>query len=375
MTRAVALAARGAGTASPGALVGAVIVGPAGDVWGEGWYGRYGGSHAEVWAVRDAEARGFGGRLREATLVVTLEPCSHWGKTPPCADLVVRTGSRASSWRTPTRSRPSPGRASRASAPPASRSTSGRRAGRPRRQRRLPDARRDGPAARDAQGRGDAGRAGRDAHRGQPVDNRARGARARPCLARRGRRRARRRRDGARRRPRADGPRRAACAGRTRPAPHRPRPHRRAPAHARPVHRWTADARRRRPWRHAGLREAVRDAGGAVWTVPEADGHLDLGALLDALGAGRDAAGTPLPQDRTLVQSVLVEAGPGLATALLRARLADRIRWFVAPKLVGAGRQRRPPRRRRDGRRARLRPARVGDCRPGRPALGVARVR
>lgn len=85
--------------------------------------------------------------------------------------------------------------------------------------------------------------------------------------------------------------------------------------------------------------EAVQNAGGAVWTVPEPGDHLDLGALLDALGAGRDAAGTPLPQNRTLVQSILVEAGPGLATALLREHLADRLRWFVAPKLVGTGRQ------------------------------------
>ena len=83
----------------------------------------------------------------------------------------------------------------------------------------------------------------------------------------------------------------------------------------------------------------IRDAGGAVWTVPESAGHLGLGALLDALGAGRDTAGTPLPQGRPRVQSVLVEAGPGLATALLRERLADRLRWFVAPKLVGTGRQ------------------------------------
>ena len=94
MDRALALAARGAGAVSPNPLVGAVVLGPEGEVWGEGWHRAYGGPHAEVWAVRDAEERGLGDRLQEATLVVTLEPCSHHGKTPPCADLVVRKGIR-----------------------------------------------------------------------------------------------------------------------------------------------------------------------------------------------------------------------------------------------------------------------------------------
>ena len=89
MQRCLALAARGAGYVSPNPLVGAVLVGPDGDVLGEGWHRRYGGPHAEAEAVRDAEARGHAGRLAEATLYVSLEPCSHHGKTPPCADLIV----------------------------------------------------------------------------------------------------------------------------------------------------------------------------------------------------------------------------------------------------------------------------------------------
>ena len=92
MDRALALAARGAGAVSPNPMVGAVLLGPDGETWGEGWHRQVGGPHAEVWAVRDADARGFGERLAEATLVVTLEPCSHHGRTPPCADLLVDRG-------------------------------------------------------------------------------------------------------------------------------------------------------------------------------------------------------------------------------------------------------------------------------------------
>jgi diaminohydroxyphosphoribosylaminopyrimidine deaminase/5-amino-6-(5-phosphoribosylamino)uracil reductase len=75
---------------------------------------------------------------------------------------------------------------------------------------------------------------------------------------------------------------------------------------------------------------ALEAAGGCVLTVPLKGGHLDLGALLDRLGAGEG-----LPEGTRPVQSVLVEPGPGLATAFLAADLADRLFAFVAPKLVG----------------------------------------
>ena len=75
--------------------------------------------------------------------------------------------------------------------------------------------------------------------------------------------------------------------------------------------------------------DSLRARGGTVLEAPEADGHLDLGAVLDALGSGEG-----LPRR---VQSVLVEPGPGLASAFLRAGLADRLFAFVAPKLAGAG--------------------------------------
>ena len=76
--------------------------------------------------------------------------------------------------------------------------------------------------------------------------------------------------------------------------------------------------------------DALEAAGGLVLPIPEIGGHLDLEALLEKLGAG---VGAHRP-----VQSLLVEAGPGLATALVRAGLVDRLALFIAPKLVGDGR-------------------------------------
>ncbi len=90
MKRALELARRGGGWTAPNPLVGAVIVRDSA-VIGEGWHRRYGGPHAEREAVDDALRRGIAD-LRGSTLYVTLEPCSHWGKTPPCADLVAESG-------------------------------------------------------------------------------------------------------------------------------------------------------------------------------------------------------------------------------------------------------------------------------------------
>jgi diaminohydroxyphosphoribosylaminopyrimidine deaminase/5-amino-6-(5-phosphoribosylamino)uracil reductase len=88
MERALQLAEYGRGTVSPNPMVGCVIVSQ-NKIIGEGWHRHYGGPHAEVWAVDDAEKRGNGHLLSESTVYVTLEPCSHTGKTPPCADLLV----------------------------------------------------------------------------------------------------------------------------------------------------------------------------------------------------------------------------------------------------------------------------------------------
>ncbi|WP_019989712.1 bifunctional diaminohydroxyphosphoribosylaminopyrimidine deaminase/5-amino-6-(5-phosphoribosylamino)uracil reductase RibD [Rudanella lutea] len=91
MTRALELATLGRGFVSPNPMVGCVLVyddrtGPR--IIGEGWHQRYGGPHAEVNAIRSVRPEDEH-LLPQATAYVTLEPCSHYGKTPPCADLLV----------------------------------------------------------------------------------------------------------------------------------------------------------------------------------------------------------------------------------------------------------------------------------------------
>lgn len=89
MAQCISLAKRGQGHASPNPLVGSVLVDAQGQTLGEGWHKAYGGAHAERNAIADAESRHGAGVLETATLYVNLEPCSHYGKTPPCAELVL----------------------------------------------------------------------------------------------------------------------------------------------------------------------------------------------------------------------------------------------------------------------------------------------
>lgn len=86
MRRALALAREGWGHTAPNPMVGAVVVHDD-TIVGEGYHARYGDAHAEVNALRSA-----GDRARGATLYVTLEPCAHVGKTPPCTDAVIAAG-------------------------------------------------------------------------------------------------------------------------------------------------------------------------------------------------------------------------------------------------------------------------------------------
>jgi diaminohydroxyphosphoribosylaminopyrimidine deaminase/5-amino-6-(5-phosphoribosylamino)uracil reductase len=85
MRRALELAAKGKGSAEPNPMVGCVIV-KNGRIIGEGYHMKFGEAHAEVNAIRNSRES-----VEGATMYVTLEPCSHYGKTPPCADLVIKS--------------------------------------------------------------------------------------------------------------------------------------------------------------------------------------------------------------------------------------------------------------------------------------------
>ena len=334
MDRALALATRGAGAVSPNPLVGAVLLGPDGETWGEGWHGRYGGPHAEVWAVRDAERHGLGGRLREATLVVTLEPCSHHGKTPPCADLVldkhiprvvvaqedpfpevagrgirrlrengveVSVGLRGHEARRLNEAFRTHVRTGRPLVTLKTAATlDGRVATRTGDSHWV-----TGPAARALVHHG---RAETDAVLVGSGTARADD----PALTVR------------------DAPLRV---GQTQPlrvvldrAGALPPDLNLFADGAAPTLAVVAEDAR------PDYAERLAEAGGSVLELPMLDGHLDLGALLDRLGAGEG-----LPDGVRKVQSLVVEAGPGLATALLAQDLVDRVFWFVAPKVVGEG--------------------------------------
>jgi diaminohydroxyphosphoribosylaminopyrimidine deaminase/5-amino-6-(5-phosphoribosylamino)uracil reductase len=86
MGRALQLARKGMGAVSPNPMVGAVIV-RAGRIIAEGYHRKFGADHAEIDALKQAP-----GSVRGAAMYVTLEPCCHWGKTPPCVDTMIEQG-------------------------------------------------------------------------------------------------------------------------------------------------------------------------------------------------------------------------------------------------------------------------------------------
>ena len=90
MRRCLQLAALGRGWVEPNPMVGCVIVAQ-GNIVGEGYHARYGEAHAEARAIASVHNRTL---LSQSTLYVSLEPCAHFGKTPPCADLIIQSGIR-----------------------------------------------------------------------------------------------------------------------------------------------------------------------------------------------------------------------------------------------------------------------------------------
>lgn len=89
MHRCIQLAKLGAGSVAPNPMVGAVLVHD-GRIIGEGYHQRYGEAHAEVNCINQAIAKGHAALLSSSAIYVSLEPCAHFGKTPPCADLIIR---------------------------------------------------------------------------------------------------------------------------------------------------------------------------------------------------------------------------------------------------------------------------------------------
>lgn len=88
MKKCISLAQKGEGYVSPNPLVGAIVLNKNGVIVGYGWHKKYGESHAEVNAINMAKNNGHD--LKDGTIIVNLEPCSHYGKTPPCADLIIK---------------------------------------------------------------------------------------------------------------------------------------------------------------------------------------------------------------------------------------------------------------------------------------------
>jgi diaminohydroxyphosphoribosylaminopyrimidine deaminase/5-amino-6-(5-phosphoribosylamino)uracil reductase len=86
MQRALALALLGKGKVAPNPMVGCVIV-KDGEIIGEGWHDQFGEAHAEQIAVDQVKVKE---KLTASTVFVTLEPCAHYGKTPPCCDLLIK---------------------------------------------------------------------------------------------------------------------------------------------------------------------------------------------------------------------------------------------------------------------------------------------
>lgn len=329
MLRCLDLATRGAGHVSPNPMVGAVLVHADGTVLGEGWHQRYGEAHAEVQAIAEAEQQHGVETLRAATLYVNLEPCSHHGKTPPCTDLILEKGiPRVVVGMTD----PFPKVAGQGLARLRDHGVEVTVGVREAACRRLNEA---------FVHHVDTGRPLVTLKVAQTLDGAiatvsgdARWVSGRPARQRTHQWRAT-----------LDGV--LVGSGTARqddPALTVRHVEGRQPLRfvldregMLPTHlQLFSDAHRSLTTAFVGVAAApsyadgLQAAGGRVVRLPETNGHLDLGALLGWLGREGGQDGVPL-------QSLLVEAGPRLATALWEQDLVDRYFVFMAPKLVGQG--------------------------------------
>jgi diaminohydroxyphosphoribosylaminopyrimidine deaminase (EC 3.5.4.26)/5-amino-6-(5-phosphoribosylamino)uracil reductase (EC 1.1.1.193) len=332
MTRCLDLAQTGAGTVSPNPMVGAVLVAPDASVLGEGAHRAYGGPHAEARALQAAEQRHGRDALRDATLYVNLEPCSHHGKTPPCTGLILEKGIPRVVVGTVDPFPQAQGRGIRqlrkqgVEVEVGIREHACRRlneaffhhveTGRPLVTLKTAQTLDGCIATRTGDSQWITGEAARTlVHRWRAeldgvLVGRGTAASDDPRLTVR----------------HVEGPQpQRIVLDRTGALP----PDRTllTDDHA---DRTTAVLGEERP--RPAYADALTEAGGHVLRVPETpDEHLDLRALLRRLGTDGGRETEPM-------QSLLVEAGPGLATALFRQDLVDRFFCFVAPKVVGEGR-------------------------------------
>ena len=318
MARALALAERGLGLAPPNPFVGAVLV-KNGRVVGEGWHEGPGSPHAEMAAIAAA-----GEEARGSALYTTLEPCAHHGRTPPCAPAIVEAGVSEVVVASPDPNPVVDGRGIRwlrdAGIPvvegvlrePAERLNAGFgrhvRTGLPYVTLKLAASLDGKTAARDRSSRWITGEAARrDVHllraqSGAIVVGAGTVVADNPSLTVR--------LEGYRGRP----PVRVVVDGRGRTPPDAAVFDDAAPTLVATTPVAAADVRRR--WESAGAEVVVMEDG--------ADGSLPLQRLIELLGK-RD------------VQNVLIEGGSTLAGAVVEAGLADRVVFYLAPKLLGGG--------------------------------------
>ena len=328
MQRCLDLAGRGAGRVSPNPMVGSVVIDAEGQVLGEGWHQHFGTPHAERHAVAAAERRHGAEALRQATLYVNLEPCNHHGKTPPCADLILEKGIPRVVVGMADPSALAGGGCARLREHGVTVTTGVLDA----RCRRFNEAFAHHTAT---------GRPLVTLKIAQTLDGRiatetgdARWISGQAAL-----------RLGHQWRAELDGILVGSGTARSDdPALTVRHVEGRQPqrfvldrAGALPPHlKLFTD-----PFAHhttavvspdaaPAYTDALAAAGGRLLRLPETNGHLDLGTLLHHLGRDGGRDGLPL-------QSLLVEAGPGLATALLRQDLVGRLFLFIAPKLIGSG--------------------------------------
>lgn len=329
MQRCLTLAAWGAGRVSPNPMVGAVLVAPDGTVLGKGWHEAYGQPHAEPNAIDAALAQHGAAAVREATLYVNLEPCSHHGKTPPCADYILQHGiARVVVGMTD----PFPQVAGSGIRRLEQQGVDVTTGVLEKVCRRLNEAfvhhvQTERPLvtlkmAQTLDGRiatttGDARWVSGTEARTQVHTWRAHldGVLVGSGTARQD--------DPALTVRHVDGrqPVRIVL-DRAGTLP----PHLQLFSDDFVAQTLAIVGESARP----AYADALQQAGGRLWHLPERDGHLDLEILLERLGREGGANNRPM-------QSLLVEAGPGLATALFRRDLVDRFFLFVAPKLLGDG--------------------------------------